>query len=367
MDKKSTSIYARLFLYLIFSLLCAAVSTFMVAYIIWFVYLNMPLPSRVNYLYLYINANFGFWNLFFIGTIIFTILYYSLSIKNMASYFKLMSQAVQQFSEGRFDVDIPIKKHGGLGSFAKNINSIEEQLKSLIEEEKRAVQSKNELVTNVSHDLRTPLTSIIGYLRLIEEDQYRDEVELRYFVTIAYDKSKRLNRMVNDLFEYTKINNRDVAIKRIRFSVNELLKQLSAQFNPELRTADMKIEIQNPAEDIMIDADPDKIMRVFENLISNAIKYGRKGKKIDLVVEEKDPYVVIKVVNYGESIPTNAIPHIFDRLYRVDQSRSDNTGGTGLGLAIAKGIVELHQGDIIVSSNDAETVFQVQLPLPTDH
>lgn len=367
MDKKSPSLYARLISYLIYSFLTAAISTSLIGYIIRYVYLKITLPSRVNYLYVYFNNNYGFWNLFFIGTIILTVIYYSLAIKKMTSYFKQISDSVQLLSEGQFDVAIPVKNHGELGRFAQNINSMEEQLKSLIEEEKRAVQSKNELVTNVSHDLRTPLTSIIGYLRLIEEDQYRDEVELRYFVTIAYDKSKRLNRMVNDLFEFTKINNRDVALKRIRFNVYELLKQLAAQFNPELRTAGMSIEIKNPGADIMIGADPDKLMRVFENLISNAIKYGKEGKKIDLIVEEDEQYAVVKVVNYGEAIPANAIPHIFDRLYRAEKSRSDETGGTGLGLAIAKGIVEMHQGEIIVSSNEAETIFQVQLPLPMDH
>ncbi|ETI70804.1 sensor histidine kinase [Neobacillus vireti] len=367
MDNKSTSLFTRLMLYLIYSLLSAAITTALLGYIIKFVYMKVPLPSRVNYLYVYFYDNYGFWNLFFIGTILLTVIYYSLAIKKIASYFKLISDSVQQLSEGQFDVAIPVKKHGGLGPFAQNINSMEEQLKLLIEEEKRAVQSKNELVTNVSHDLRTPLTSIIGYLRLIEEDEYRDEVELRYFVTIAYDKSKRLNRMVNDLFEFTKINNRDVALKRIRFNINELLKQLSAQFNPELRNAGMSIEIKNPPADIMIVADPDKLMRVFENLISNAIKYGREGKKIDLIVEENEQYAVVKVVNYGEAIPANAIPHIFDRLYRAEKSRSDETGGTGLGLAISKGIVELHQGEIIVSSNEAETIFQVHLPLSPDY
>ncbi|WHY87263.1 ATP-binding protein [Neobacillus novalis] len=367
MDKKSPSLYTRLMSYLIYSFLSAAISMALLGYIIRFVYMKVPLPSRVNYLYVYLYDNYGFWNLFFSGTILFTVIYYSLAIKKMTSYFTLISNSVQQLSKGQFDITIPVKNHGGLGRFAQNINSMEEQLKSLIEEEKRAVQSKNELVTNVSHDLRTPLTSIIGYLQLIEEDQYRDEVELRYFVTIAFDKSKRLNRMVNDLFEFTKINNRDVALKLIRFNINELLKQLTAQFNPELRTAGIKIEIKNPAAEIMIEADPDKLMRVFENLISNAIKYGREGKKIDLIVEENEQYAVVKVVNYGEAIPANAIPHIFDRLYRAEKSRSDETGGTGLGLAIAKGIVELHKGEIIVSSNEAETIFQVQLPLPMDH
>ncbi|CAH2716946.1 Sensor histidine kinase RcsC [Neobacillus rhizosphaerae] len=367
MDKQSTSIYARLLSYLLYSLLGAGISTVILAFIIRFIYIYIPLPVEVNYLYANMRAAYGFWYLFFIGTIILTVIYYALAIKNMAAYFKIISRSVDEISEGRLDIEIPIWKHGGLSPLAQNINQMKEQLESLIEDEKKATQSKDELVTNVSHDLRTPLTSIIGYLRLIEEDQYRDEVELRYFVDIAYEKSIRLNRMVNDLFEFTKINNRDLTLKLIPFNLIELLKQLAAQFLPELIKADMEIELKASADELMIEGDPDRIMRAFENLISNAIKYGNAGRKITLVVEAEGGNSVVKVVNYGEAIPTNAIPHIFDRLYRVEQSRSDETGGTGLGLAIAKGIVELHQGEIIVSSNDVETIFQVQLPLPTDH
>ncbi|MFK9090913.1 sensor histidine kinase [Bacillus salipaludis] len=367
MDKKPTSIYPRLLSYLLFSLLGAGISTVMLAYIIKFIYINIPLPAEVNYLYVNIRAAYGFWYLFFMGTIILTVIYYALAIKNMASYFKIISRSVDEISEGRLDIEIPIWKHGGLSPLAQNINQMKEQLESLIEDEKRATQSKNELVTNVSHDLRTPLTSIIGYLRLIEEDQYRDEVELRYFVDIAYEKSIRLNRMVNDLFEFTKINNRDLALKRINFNLIELLKQLAAQFHPELIKADMEIELRTSADELMMEADPDKIMRVFENLISNAIKYGNGGKKITLVVEAEGGNSVVKVINYGKAIPAKAIPFIFDRMYRIEQSRSVETGGTGLGLAIAKGIVELHQGEIIVLSNEAETIFQVQLPLTINH
>lgn len=367
MDKQSTSIYARLLSYLLYSLLGAGISTVILAYIIRFIYIYFPLPMEVNYLYANMKTTYGFWYLFFIGTIILTVIYYALAIRNMASYFKIISHSVDEISEGRLDMEIPIWKHGGLSPLALNINSMKEQLESLIEDEKKATQSKNELVTNVSHDLRTPLTSIIGYLRLIEEDQYRDEVELRYFVDIAYEKSIRLNRMVNDLFEFTKINNRDLALKLIPFNLIELLKQLAAQFHPELKKANMEIELKTAADELMIEADPDKIMRAFENLISNAIKYGNAGRKITLVVEAEGGNSVVKVINYGKVIPPKAIPFIFDRMYRIEQSRSEETGGTGLGLAIAKGIVELHQGEIIVSSNEAETIFQVQLPLSNNH
>jgi signal transduction histidine kinase len=354
--------YRRLFLYLTASLLLSPITMALLAYMIRYVYYEVPLPNAVNHWIVDTYLSYHFWPLFFFGTIILMIIFYALLIIRMASYFKTINNAVQQLAHGQFDVEIPIKKNGGLDSLAENINSMKDRMKVIIEEEKRAVKSKNELVTNVSHDLRTPLTSMIGYLRLIEEDNYRDEVELRYFVHIAYEKSIRLNQMVNDLFEFTKINNHDLILKQIHFNIIELLQQLSTQFHPEIRKVGMELEIKSPSDKVMVYADPDKMMRVFENLISNAIKYGKDGKKIDLIVEEKGNETVIKVVNYGEPIPMNALPFIFDRLYRLEQSRSIETGGAGLGLAIAKGVVELHQGEIKADSNEENTVFQVKLP-----
>jgi signal transduction histidine kinase len=127
----------------------------------------------------------------------------------------------------------------------------------------------------------------------------------------------------------------------------------------------MKLEVFHRDDVIMIEADPEKLMRVFENLILNAIKYGKAGKKINVFIEKEGENVAISVVNYGYPIPSNAIPHIFDRLYRVEQSRSDETGGAGLGLAIARGIVTIHGGVISAASNHHETIFKVKLPLET--
>lgn len=365
MKSKSISLNVRLLLAFFFCFLGGASATVLMGGIIQVVYWRVPLPSDLNYFIMEVYRVYGYWNLFCTGTAIFTVLFLFLWLKKEFSYFSLIAQSIQQLSEGQFDLDLPVKNKGPLSDMAHNLNQVKGQLETLIEEEKRAIRSKNELVTNVSHDLRTPLTSIIGYLRLIEEDKYKDEVELRYFVDVAYGKAKRLNLMVNDLFEFTKINNREMALRKVSFNLNELLRQLAAQFTPELIEAGMEIEFKTGSDDLMIEADPDKIMRVFENLISNAIKYGKDGKKVNLNVGVNERCAVVKVINYGEAIPEKAIPFIFERMYRVEQSRSDETGGTGLGLAIAKGIVELHHGEINVTSNEAETIFEVQLPLPS--
>lgn len=361
--RRQFSIFNTLVKYLIYSLFSSFTLTFLLLYVARYLYFRIPLSPEINYFIANLYIDIGVFPLFIVTMFCAFILFYLLYLYNFSLYFQNINQSVQQLSEGHFpEMPLPVKSRNGLGLLARNINMMKDKLASLIQEERRAITSKNELVTNVSHDLRTPLTSIIGYLRLIEEDNYKDEVELRYYTTIAFEKSQRLNKMVNDLFEYTKIHNQDLELNIQNFNLIELLQQLSAQFYPELRKDDMEIFLNSTSEKIIINADPEKLMRVFENLISNAIKYGKNGQTIHLLIEELDFSIVVKVKNVGEKIPTAAIPLLFNRLYRVEQSRSETTGGSGLGLAIAKGILELHRGNISVSSNEKETIFVVELP-----
>ncbi|MDQ0165884.1 sensor histidine kinase [Bacillus horti] len=299
--------------------------------------------------------------------ILFVIFLLMLSSKRMNLLAQIMV-TVKQMSQGKFDVSLPVDIKDGLpknemNMLAADINQMGNQLEASIEEERKAVQAKNELITNVSHDLRTPLTSVIGYLRLIDEDRYKDEVDLRYYVSIAYDKSKRLERMVNDLFEYTRVSYGGLALHRTEINIVQLLGQLSAQFSPQLEEANMDMKLSFSKESILVKADGDKIMRVFENLIQNAIKYGADGKRVEIRGEEKRGEAVIEIVNYGSRIPAADLPHLFNRFYRVEKSRAEHTGGTGLGLAITKSIVELHRGQVSVKSNEFETNFEVRLPL----
>ncbi|WP_142332192.1 sensor histidine kinase [Bacillus cereus] len=260
-----------------------------------------------------------------------------------------------------FENESLILSNTPLGELAKEINKIVKQLKVSIEEERLIEQTKKDLITNVSHDLRTPLTSIVGYLSYIQQDKCRDEIELRYFIEIVYDKVLRLNNLLNDLFEYTRFQNKGIHLERSSIDINEMLDQLLVQFRFEIKQANMELRKPITSKKINVQADGDKLVRVFENLIINAIKYGRDGKYIDIVVREENNLVLIDVINYGDSIPTTDLPYIFERFYRVEKSRSVQTGGSGLGLAIAKSIVELHDGAIEVYSDVEKTVFTVKL------
>lgn len=290
-------------------------------------------------------------------------LYHQLLSRRWFRNFDRISQGAKEMAKGNFDVKIPVHAKGKLGELAANMNQLSEQLEVALSEERKSVQAKNELITNVSHDLRTPLTSIIGYLRLIDEDRYKDEVELRYYTTVAFDKSKRLERMVNDLFEYTRVNFGGVRLDYAEIDLIELLTQCTTQFIPLLKETGVKVDSQFPEGGLKITADGDKLARVFENLIANGIKYGKDEKRIDIKAYEEEAKAVVEVINYGKPIPQADLPHLFDRFYRVEKSRSANTGGSGLGLAISKGIVELHHGNIEAVSTEKETIFRVTLPL----
>lgn len=208
-----------------------------------------------------------------------------------------------------------------------------------------------------------PLTSIIGYLRLVNEDHYKDEVELRYYTDIAYDKSLRLGGLVNDLFEYTRMGYSPM--NRVDINLVELLAQLAVDFSLTGQQEGVQVNFTPETEKIMISSDGDKLMRTFENLLSNAVRHGREAGVVDLKVSSDSKFAIVQVINYGPPIPQYAIPYLFERFYRADESRTDQTGGSGLGLAIVKTIVDAHHGTIQVTSNTERTMFEVLLPLET--
>jgi signal transduction histidine kinase len=168
-------------------------------------------------------------------SVFFMLIFHLILSRRIVHSFKQVSDSFGHLAQGHFHSDIPVQNNGPFNHLNKSLNLMKDQLNRLIEEEKRANQTKNELVTNVSHDLRTPLTSIIGYLRLIQEDRYKDETELRYFVDVAYQKSERLNRMVNDLFEFTKVNNHDITLIMVHFNVIEFIKTDWSSIHPLIK------------------------------------------------------------------------------------------------------------------------------------
>ncbi|MGG1635573.1 sensor histidine kinase [Paenibacillus sp. NRS-1760] len=320
-------------------------------------------PMRV--LYQFIDSRFDRQLVYGAAGIVMSLFYYIILQWSLFHYLGQMNKTVRRIADGTYDMDykIEVRKRNIFGPMAANMNSLAGRLHHALVEERKAEQTKNELITNVSHDLRTPLTSVLGYLGLIEQDRYRDEVELRHYVQIAYEKSMRLNVLINDLFEYTRMRHDTTALKVTNFNLIEMLGQLLVQFRLPLEEAGMQSKLVTDKTSVMIKGDAAKLVRVFENLIVNAMNYGRDGKQVVVTVHLEGSAAVVEVINFGEPIPMMDIPHIFERFYRVDKSRTQWSGGSGLGLAIAKGIVEKHEGTISVTSDSEQTAFRITLPI----
>ncbi|SFH85455.1 sensor histidine kinase [Pisciglobus halotolerans] len=266
-------------------------------------------------------------------------------------------------AEGHYDHRISHDYGGDMSRVVESIHVLVDSTVAAMEEERRIEQSKDELITNVSHDIRTPLTSIIGYLGLIEEGRYQSKEELQKYTHVAYEKAKQMKALVDDLFEYTKVRQTTTPLNLSQFDMIQLLEQLVVDFELEAAKKQMEIEIVSPLTELHMEADTEKIVRVFNNLIANALKYGKGGKQILIEVEANEKEALIMISNDGPPIPQKALSHLFDRFYRVDISRSQENGGTGLGLAIAENIVSLHHGQIEAKTEGKWTRFCLVLPL----
>ncbi len=271
---------------------------------------------------------------------------------------------LKYIAEGHFEHRIPSSSDADLQEFINSIHVLVDSTVEAMEEERRVEQTKDELITNVSHDIRTPLTSIIGYLELVTEERYSSFEQARSYVDTAYKKAQEMKKLVNDLFEYTSVHQADDPLNIIQFDMVQLLEQLVIDFLIQAEEKEMIIEISSPLDKLIMIGDSEKLVRVFSNLLSNALKYGVDGKKIIIKIEQLNQETVrIIVKNDGQKIPAEAMGQLFERFYRAESSRSQEVASTGLGLAIAKSIVELHDGTIDATTTDDWTIFTIKLPL----
>lgn len=266
-------------------------------------------------------------------------------------------------AQGHLEHRIPFRVNGNQQHVITSVNALVDTITQAMQEERASEKSKDELITNVSHDLRTPLTSIIGYLGLIEDHQYQSEEDIVKYSHIAYDKAKQMKNLVEDLFEYTKVQQHGAPVNLMTVDLGQLLEQVGASFELEADKKGMAINVSCEPTPLSITANPEKLGRLFSNLVANALKYGHGASYIHLTAKQLGEKVVITVADDGEKIPAESVKHLFERFYRVESSRNKATGGTGLGLAIVQSIVELHHGSVTARSDDQETAFVVTLPV----
>lgn len=224
-----------------------------------------------------------------------------------------------------------------------------------------AVQRKNDLIMYLAHDLKTPLASVIGYLNLLhDEGQISEELRERY-LSISLDKAARLEDLINEFFEIARFNLSTITLQYSRINLTRLLEQLTYEFKPMMQEKNLSCRL-SITEDVMLRCDADKMQRVFDNLLRNAVIYSFENTDIGIAVAEQDDKLKITFINQGDTIPEEKLDRIFEQFYRLDAARSTKSGGAGLGLAIAKQIVELHGGTITARSEQEKTEFVVLLP-----
>lgn len=266
-------------------------------------------------------------------------------------------------AQGHFEHRISPSSDSNLQEFVDSIHVLVDSTVAAMEEERRIEQTKDELITNVSHDIRTPLTSIIGYLGLVEEGRYDSIEQARGYIHTAYKKSRQMKWLVDDLFEYTTVRQANTPLNTTQFDMVQLLEQLAIDFQLEANEMDMQLDVSSSVSKFLMEGDSEKLVRVFSNLLSNAFKYGKDGDIIAMELEPvDDERVRIIFKNNGERIPDDALEQLFERFYRAETSRTQENASTGLGLAIAKGIVELHKGTITAETSEKWTKFIIELP-----
>ncbi len=227
---------------------------------------------------------------------------------------------------------------------------------------------KNDLITYLAHDLKTPLTSVIGYLSLCDEAPDMPAAQRAKYVHITLDKALRLEKLIGEFFEITRYNLQTIVLEKETVNLSFLLEQMVDEFYPLLSEHGNTIRLETEPElsgGLTLYADGEKLARVFNNILKNAISYSYPGTEIDLECKRAENSVQIAISNHGRTIPPHKLETIFEKFFRLDDARATNTGGAGLGLAIAKEIVTLHGGAITAKSEDEVTSFQVKLPLRT--
>ncbi|EPH99064.1 ATPase/histidine kinase/DNA gyrase B/HSP90 domain protein [Enterococcus faecalis 13-SD-W-01] len=258
----------------------------------------------------------------------------------------------------------PIKLSEDLQEFEWELNQIRQEVDLSQRQAKEAEQRKNDLIVYLAHDLKTPLTSVIGYLTLLRDEQ-EISVELRKrYLAISLDKAERLEELINEFFEIARFNLSNIELMPAKIQLKMMLEQLSYEFLPLLTAKNLTLE-KELEEEISVYFDADKMQRVFDNLLQNAVNYSDEGAviKLSAKTDPEQKRVKIAFTNQGPTIPPEKLSRIFEQFFRLDTARQTNRGGAGLGLAIAKQIVELHGGQLTAESEAEKTTFTIDLPL----
>ncbi|MGE5653854.1 MAG: vancomycin resistance histidine kinase VanS [Bacillota bacterium] len=293
------------------------------------------------------------------GLVLLLLVIFYYSLLRMLKYFHEVNSGLDQLIE---ETDAEIILSPEMEFVAAKLNKIKSSLAKRQRDAKEAEQRKNDLVVYLAHDIKTPLTSVIGYLSLLDEAADLPHEQRAKYIGLTLEKAYRLEHLINEFFEITRFNLHTIVLNKEEINLPFMIQQMADEFYPMLAPGDKKVVVDAP-EGLVVWGDADKLARVFNNILKNAIAYSFDHSTIEISAAQQANEVAIAFANYGNPIPSHKLDTIFEKFYRLDDSRSTNTGGAGLGLAIAKEIVTAHGGTIAVESNEERTVFTVTLPI----
>ena len=322
----------------------------------FFMWFHMPEQQAIDLYWKVIGNN----KIYFMGAgflLLFSFFFYFV-LSRITQYLKEINQGIENILS---DFNEPVRFKPALQPLEDSLNEIKMTIRRQEQEAIESEKKKNDLVVFLAHDLKTPLTSIVAYLSILETKPDMPEEERKKYTHISLEKAIRLGELINEFFEITKFNLQDIVLEPGNLDLSMMLEQIADELYAVLKEKNLRCDVQID-DTLMIYGDADKLARVFDNLLRNAIAYCDKGTAIRIQAKERHQEIEIVVANEGEKSPEEELSAIFEKFYRVDGSRSSKTGGAGLGLAIAKEIVELHHGTIRAESDEWETRFIVTLP-----
>ena len=348
---------------LVFQLMLIIAITYSLSIIFYFIVLDALAGNFLGNSLYRINYDLYYWCVTNKPTI-FVIYIFAISIISLYFFFskkveniaKIYSSLDKILDENNDNIELPSE----MSKFSEKLTKINYEYILSKKNAKEAEQKKNDLIMYMAHDLKTPLTSVIGYLSLLNEEKEISKNLQEKYIKIALDKSLRLEDLTNQFFEITRYNLNDMPITKINLDLSILLDQLIEEFYPMLEERNLKLNVKK-ANSLIYNADGDKLARAFGNLLKNAISYSYENTVIDIEMVDTEDFVEVVFRNQGSTIPKYKLDKIFDKFYRADESRGTNNGGAGLGLAITKDIIELHNGSICAKSNNDIIEFQVKL------
>ena len=296
--------------------------------------------------------------IFIAVTLCFMLLFWA-SLSWFTRYFNEIDAGLEKLIQGE-EKEIILSQE--MEPMEKKLNLLRQTLERRELEAKLAEERKNNLVMYLAHDIRTPLTSVIGYLSLLEEAPDMPLEQKAKYVHITLEKANRLEQLINEFFEITRYNIQQIVLEKEKIDLYYMLLQMMEEFYPLLSQKGNQAVLHGD-ENVTVYGDPVKLARVFNNILKNAVAYSYEETKIHIFLEEMESgKVVVKFKNQGKTIPKEKLSSIFEKFYRMDEARNSNTGGAGLGLAIAKEIVKRHGGEITAESEKEQVTFVVELP-----